>query len=770
MSPLFTHIVETVLMGVLAALFVWIYTQDRQQRRLMLWIIGWTFIVIHFANAAAAASMRSPGFFVQFGIYGTLIISGASFMLSVSRSLTQARRRNTFLALIIFPSMLYWAALVADTKAAWVYDSLLFVCVAGAALLIFPACRYRPGGLLLLVGLVIPSLILLRSVPRHPEYGMDFILFSLFAVTGTLYWIFYKKFSPGVIFTSLSFVAWGLVFPVGELALAYHIGPPDDSAFWDLEKYAVAFGMLLTLFEEKTEIASRAARRYHDLFEGNLAAVYVATLDGQLVDCNAAFWHMYGFLSKEDALSCHLDELHDSRDSRERFVELLLKKGQVVDYEFQQRRKDGSSFWILERATLATDSDGQLRVEGTAIDITQRKEMERTLQREIAERKRAEEAAKAANEGKSVFLATISHEIRTPMNGIIGMTELVLDTKLTPSQREDLNVVRSSAESLLLVINDVLDFSKIEAGKLQLECISFALGDALDDLAKLIRFRAQEKGLAFSYSIAHSIPNRVSGDPGRLRQVLLNLVGNAIKFTDVGEVAVRAELESSNDRTVVVHFTVTDTGIGIPPEKRQMIFEPFTQAEDSTTRRFGGTGLGLAISSRLVNLMGGEIWVETGPGGVGSEFHFTTIFQPASMTEAVLEQQTPISGARLKILLAEDNPVNQLVAVRILERYGHSVALARNGKEAVSAVLADNFDLVLMDLEMPEMDGIEAAQTIRSHQQGTGKRVPIVAMTANALKSDEERCLAAGMDGFITKPVNVAKLLGVITSSSCTPA
>jgi signal transduction histidine kinase len=304
----------------------------------------------------------------------------------------------------------------------------------------------------------------------------------------------------------------------------------------------------------------------------------------------------------------------------------LLSEGRVLDYEFQQRRQDGSVFWILERATLGTGADGQ-RVEGTAIDITQRKETEEKLQSEIAERKRAQEAAHNANEAKSVFLATMSHEIRTPMNGIIGMTDLILDTKLTKDQRDDLSVVKSSAESLLLVINDILDFSKIEAGKLHLESIQFSPENTLADVAKLMRFRAREKGLNLDYTVAAEVPQKVVGDPGRLRQVLLNLVGNAVKFTAAGRVTVSTQLEPSSDGDIALHFTVTDTGIGIPAEKKKVIFEAFTQAEASTTRRFGGTGLGLAISLRLVKLMEGQIWVEDGLGGRGSAFHFTAKFK-----------------------------------------------------------------------------------------------------------------------------------------------
>jgi PAS domain S-box-containing protein len=759
-------------MGVLVSLFVWIYAHQRTER-LALWIVGWTFILLHFANAIAVAAVASPGFLVNVTVYATLIISGASFLLSVLPVIGTGRIRIFSFSLSVLSALLYWAVMVADLKQAWVHRALLVACMAGGALLSRRQYGRRTGTLLLTAGFwLVPVILLWNSLAKHPEYGIDLILFLFFAGAGVLYWTHYGKSTPGVVLTALSFIAWGLVFPVGEILGAYSIGPPDDSAFWDLEKYAVAFGMLLTLFEEKTESASSAARRYHSLFEGNLAAVYVISLDGKLLDCNSAFCKMYGFQSKEEALSCPLERLHPSPKAREEFISVLLKEGTLLDYELQQRRQDGSPFWILLRDMIVTDPDGSQRLEGTAIDITERKKMDEDLQREIAERKRAEEAAKAANEGKSIFLATMSHEVRTPMNGIIGMTELVLDTTLTASQREDLNVVKNSAEALLVVLNDVLDFSKIEAGKLELESVSFSIGEVLDDLTKLMRFRAQEKGLDLKYIVADDVPAVVAGDPGRLRQVLLNLVGNAIKFCHSGHVSVKVGLKSSHGDRAMLHFAVEDSGIGIPADKRKIIFEPFTQAEDSTTRRFGGSGLGLAISSRLVALLGGEIWVEERREGVGCVFHFTASFSVSSDVSELSFAGEPdvFPGLRFKILLVEDNPVNQLVAMRVLEREGHTVSVACNGQEAIEASTADEYNLILMDLEMPVMDGLAATAWIRSHESGSGRHVPIIAMTANASKADEERCLAAGMDGFISKPMNAAQLLRVIATSAYMPA
>jgi PAS domain S-box-containing protein len=761
MSSLFTDSVETFLMAALVALFVWLYVNDRQ-RRLGLWVVGWTFVLLHFANSIAVVSSPTSSLLLIFNIYSTLIISGASFLLSVSRSTATRKQLLALTALIVFPALIYWLAFVQNVAQRWIYIFALTAYLLGLALLIRGQQHRRLPARWLFAACCVPPALVWYGPPKSAEYGMYFILFSLFATTGALYRMFYRKLTPGVLLTSLAFLAWGLVFPVAVTLASFNVGPPSDSPFWDLEKYAVAFGMLFTLFEEKTKIANGVARRYQELFEGNLAGVYVVSLDRRLLDCNSAFWRMYGFESKQDALACHLDVLDACQVERRDFLHLLLKQGRILDYELQQRRKDGSTFWVSERARLISGPFGEHALEGTVIDITRRKDMESKLQKEIVERKRAEEAAMAASSAKSAFLATISHEIRTPMNGIIGMTNLVLDTYLTSHQRDDLTVVKSSAESLLLVINDVLDFSKIEAGKLQLENIAFALEDTLGDVVKLMKFRAQEKGLLLTYSIDPATPLVIAGDPGRLRQVLLNLIGNAIKFTDSGSVYVHAELASEGTSEMVIHFKVIDTGIGVPTEKRERIFEAFTQAENSTTRRFGGTGLGLAISSRLVQLMGGKIWVEDGPYATGSTFHFTANFNAAAPRPAVEEVSPSVSTSGVRILLAEDNPVNQIVATRILQRHGYHVSLARNGREAVDAVTTGSFQLVLMDLEMPLMDGVEATRTIRSVEAASVNRIPIIAMTANALTGDRERCLAAGMNGFIPKPVNPKELLRTI--------
>ena len=393
-------------------------------------------------------------------------------------------------------------------------------------------------------------------------------------------------------------------------------------------------------------------------------------------------------------------------------------------------------------------------------------ERNRSLQAEIVERRLAEEAAEAANRAKSQFLANMSHEIRTPLNGVIGLTGIVLDTELTLDQRECLETVKFSADSLLTVVNDILDFSKIEAGKIDLEVIDFNLRDCVQDALKMFALRAGEKGLGLLCDLAPTLPERVRGDSGRLRQIILNLVGNAIKFTHNGEVTLKAELESSEPIELTLRFTVSDTGIGIPQEKLESIFSPFTQADSSTTRKYGGTGLGLTISARLASMMGGRISVESEIGR-GSRFClFVRVEAIAkaieSATIAVSESSSYDHGLprevtarrELRILLAEDNRVNQAVASRILAKLGHILVIAGNGLEAIEQLKQQPFDLVLMDVQMPEMDGILATKVIREHEKSTHDHIPIIAMTAHAMTGDRARCLAAGMDGFLTKPIS----------------
>jgi two-component system, sensor histidine kinase and response regulator len=645
-------------------------------------------------------------------------------------------------------------------------------------------------------------------------------------------------------------------------------------------------------------------QRYRLLFERSLAGVYRITMDGRILDCNDACARILGYASREELLANNVAASYSNPDDLSLFVSRLRAEGSLTNFERHLRRRDGQPVWVLENANLLADSGSSPElIEGTLFDITERKRAEEEL-------RGAKSAAEAASKAKSEFLANMSHEIRTPMNGIIGMTELALETELNDEQREYLSMVKVSADSLLTVINDILDFSKIEAGKLDLDATTFSLRDHLEETARTLAVSAATKGLELVCDIRSDVPQDVVGDPTRLRQVIVNLLGNAIKFTDRGEVVLHVEKDTHTSQGLHLHFAIQDSGIGISKDKQKLIFEAFAQADSSSRRKYGGTGLGLTISSRLVQMMGGRIWVESEPGQ-GSTFHFTGLFQVPHVSTVRRERDSPVTlegihvlvvddnptnrrilertltqwgmrptmsdsgwtalaalkkakesgdpvslllldaqmhgmdgfsvaakiqqdrdlpsstvmmltsgGQRgdavrcrevgiaayltkpvrqvelreamlkvlgmkndrvddqklvtrhsmrearrqLKVLLVEDNAINRELAKRLLTKRGHTVFLAENGKLALSAIESQDFDVVLMDVQMPEMDGFEATAAIRKMEASLGKHMPIVAMTAHAMKGDRERCLAAGMDAYISKPIQFDELIDVTES------
>jgi PAS domain S-box-containing protein len=536
----------------------------------------------------------------------------------------------------------------------------------------------------------------------------------------------------------------------------------------------------------------KSETQFRSIWEASCEPMFLTDPNGAIVKVNAAFANLLG----EDIDSLegrHVTALFDPEEReaiwdfhRARFASPVKEHFLERELHFAHGRSG-----IFETSVTRVEIPGQIpQLLGILRDITEQR-------RSAEELARAKEAAEAANReliaanqslaetgrlsremadraqalsaAKSDFLANITHEVRTPLNGILGMTGLALETDLQPDQREYLDLVKSSGEALLSLVTDVLDFSKYEAGKLGLDCVEFSVRTLLREVLRPLALRASGSGLVFESGVDDGVPGQLIGDPIRIGQVLRNLVGNAIKFTTAGKVAVQVQAESIQGSRVTLSFSIADTGIGIPREMHQTIFEPFTQADGSTTRKYGGTGLGLSISSGLVELMDGKIWVESEPGA-GSTFYFTiTLGLPAeqALRETVLpaqDHQQTAPKRSMRILVAEDNSVNQRLAARLLEREGHSVTIAGSGQEAVDLFEQRPFDLILMDVQMPGLDGLQATACIREKERATGGHVPIAAMTAQAAESDRLRCLESGMDAYVTKPVHVPALLKMIES------
>lgn len=536
--------------------------------------------------------------------------------------------------------------------------------------------------------------------------------------------------------------------------------------------------LLKTEFKKRAKVQNKlkeSQEKYREIFENCVEGIFQSTIDNRLLSANPAMARILGYTSPEEILSMVTnvsDQLYVNAGERRKFIRFLEKEKTLSGFEVRFLRKDGSAIWVSLSARAVMDSeDALLYILGSIEDITQRKQAEEGF-------KIATRLAEDANRAKGEFLATMSHEIRTPMNAVLGMTEIVLKTRLNREQKRNLEIVHKSAEHLLSLINDILDFSRIEAGKLNLEETPFNLERLMKDVISMLSYKIESKGIKLAYRF-EDVPLFLKGDHSRLRQIVVNLVNNAVKFTDKGGVdicvsSVKESGDGGDENTppkVCLLFSIKDTGIGIPKEKLDTIFDLFTQLDASFTRSYGGTGLGLSISKKLVNLMGGDIRVESEVGR-GSEFIFTIAFPLAAKDEIhAMESRASLSSESFPsdeptknnhILVAEDYAVNQEIITPVLEKCGYHVTIVENGQKAVEAVQQGHYDLVLMDVQMPVMDGLEATARIRNLENAGKASIPIIALTAHAMPENKAKCIRAGMNDYLSKPLKIKELIKAI--------
>ncbi|MCR9141055.1 MAG: ATP-binding protein [bacterium] len=530
--------------------------------------------------------------------------------------------------------------------------------------------------------------------------------------------------------------------------------------------YALHVGMTYRMIET-VERLQQNEQRFSSLFQKSGEGVVVHDLDGKVLEANQKLRELMGYTEAEmldlNVLQFHSPEI---RILTTKNFEAVLKHGSL-NLEFEILRKDGGAFLAEITATLIETREGPL-IQSIIRDVTERRRMTNELEQ-------ARDRAESANRAKSEFLARMSHEIRTPMNAIIGMSELLAETSLDAEQKNFVNVLGKSGEALLVLINDVLDLSRIEAGAVQLEEIAFEAGDILAGVWKLMGVEAKRKQLAFDFRLGADTAHTTRGDPHRLRQVLVNLVSNAIKFTDQGSVTLelrRVDAETDEDASVALEFLVSDTGIGIPPERRAAIFESFSQVDSSITRRYGGSGLGLAIANHLIQMMDGSLSVKDNPGG-GSIFSFVLKLPTAGAEKSTVPLAEQSATARppsdllepdpLRILLVDDSEDNRMLVLTFLKKYPYQIDVAEDGAVAVRRFRESHYDLVLMDMQMPVLDGLSATREIRKFEQESGRTTtPILALTAYALSKEKQRSLDAGCNAHLSKPIKKTVLVEAI--------